>query len=128
VPVLAAMAPPVRHALSMMCALTLAASASRGLAGAVLSVVLLVCAGETWLWLVVGVKMAEMVCVKFEYISNEKSQDLYGGGEHTGSGSIELVPSFRCGTGKGGEGEGAVHWNMSCCLARCFLCTGGNVM
>ena len=71
---------------------------------------LMVCAGETCCGGDgVGVKVAEMVCVKFDYLSNEKSQDLCGGGEHAGSGNTELVPLFRCGTGRGDEGEGVLE-------------------
>jgi hypothetical protein len=106
VPDRAVMAPPARHALTMMWALTLAVSASRGLAQCMLSLRLMVCAGETCCGGGVGVKVAEMVCVKFEYLGYEKSQDLCGGGEHAGSGSDELVPLFRWGTG---QGEGVLE-------------------
>jgi hypothetical protein len=47
--------------------------------------------------------------MEFEYLSDEKSQDLRGGGEHAGSGNTELVPLFRCGTGRGDEGEGVLE-------------------
>jgi hypothetical protein len=47
--------------------------------------------------------------MEFEHLGNQKRQDLYGGGEHTGSGSIELVPLFCWGTGRGNEGEGALE-------------------
>ena len=46
--------------------------------------------------------------MEFEYLSDEKSQDLCGGGEHAGSGNTELVPLLRCGTGRGDEGEGVL--------------------
>lgn len=45
--------------------------------------------------------MAELECVEFEYLSNDRSQDLCGGGDHAGSGSSELVPSASRGTGQG---------------------------
>jgi hypothetical protein len=46
--------------------------------------------------------------MEFEYLSDEKSQDLCGGGEHAGSRNTELVPLFRCGAGRGDEGEGVL--------------------
>jgi len=49
--------------------------------------------------------MAEMVGVEFEYLSNGKSQDLCGGGEHAGS---ELVSLSRWGRGQVDEGEGVL--------------------
>jgi hypothetical protein len=51
--------------------------------------------------------MAEVVCVKFEYLGYRNSQDLCGGGgDHAGSGSDELVPLFRWGSG---QGEGVLE-------------------
>lgn len=110
VPVLAVMAPPARHALSMMSALTLAVSASRGLAQCMLSLRWMVCAGETCCGGGAGVKMAEMVRVEFEHLCYRNSQDLCGGGEHAGSGSDELVPLSRWGTG---QGEGVLEDTLS---------------
>lgn len=42
--------------------------------------------------------MAGMEYMEFEYLSNGRSQDLCGGGDHAGSGSSELVPSASGGT------------------------------
>jgi hypothetical protein len=62
--------------------------------------------------------MAEVVCVKFEYLGYRNNQGLCGGGGgHAGSGSDELVPLSRW-----GSGQGKVYWKVSCCLTGCLLC------